>query len=110
MAARHRICTARHNINTRRVGTNKKRVLIARVKSQCPDPLTGQPILFRINARPGLSAIDRAINSAANFAGLISIADEDFIAITRIDQDTGEVAERKIAATPAPARPPSRDK
>src|SRR6266542_250058 len=62
-------------------------------------------MLSWIDTRPGHSAIDRPIHAASNFASLISIADEDFISIARIDQDTGEIAERKIATPPAPVCP-----
>src|SRR6266508_2840686 len=62
-------------------------------------------MLSGIDTRPGHPAIDRPIHAATNFASLISIADEDFIPIARIDQDTGEIAERKIATPPVPVCP-----
>src|SRR5688500_1409256 len=75
-----------------------------RIDRECPDPLAGNSALFRINARPRCSTIDRAINASANLASLISIAHKDLVAVLRVYQNTGEVSVRKIAAPASPAR------
>src|SRR5256885_1121193 len=52
--------------------------------------------------RPAIVTPLAAINPAADFGNLIRIADENLIAIARIDQNAGEIPERKIAAADLP--------
>src|SRR5438874_4158306 len=82
--------------------TNEEHILIVRIKCQRPNPLAGQALVFWINACPRLPRVRAAINPAADFGNLIRIADENLIAIARIDQNTGEITERKIAAADLP--------
>src|SRR2546423_4451590 len=83
--------------------SDEESVLIARIESQGPNPLTGQSLYFRINARPRCTPIDCSIDAASNFTSLVGVANEDFIAVPRVDQDAGKIAERKITTAPAPA-------
>src|SRR6266498_5136769 len=62
-------------------------------------------MLFWINARPRRSGVDSPIHTAADFASLISVAGEDFIAVARVDQDARKVTERKITSPATPVRP-----
>src|SRR5205085_10633201 len=82
--------------------TDKKYVLIVRIKGQGPDPLTRQMLVFWIDARPRLARVRAAKDSAANVSLLVRIADENLIAIARIDQNAGEVAVWKIHAADFP--------
>jgi hypothetical protein len=47
--------------------------------------------------RAQLARIRAAINTAADFGDLVSIAGKYLIAVARIDQNAGEIAERQIA-------------
>src|SRR5437868_15326580 len=82
--------------------TDKKYVLIVRIKGQGPDPLTRQMLVFWIDARPRLARVRAAKDSAANVSLLVRIADENLIAIARIDQTAGEVAVWKTPAADFP--------
>src|ERR1043165_3571136 len=86
--------------------TDEEHILIVRIKRQCPDPLARQTLVFRVDACPRLTRVRAAINSAANCSNLIRIADEDLIAVARIDQNAGEIAERKITAANLPGGAP----
>src|SRR5437763_11090404 len=82
--------------------TDEKVALSVRIERHSPDSLTRQMLVFRINARPRLACVRAAKHSAANVSFLIRIADEDLVAIARIDQNTGKVAIWKIAAADFP--------
>src|SRR5215213_4438623 len=73
-----------------------------RVKRQRPDSLTRKTSVLWIDSRPGLSGVSAAINAAADLTDLVCIANEYLVAIARVDQNAGEVSERKIAATNSP--------
>src|SRR6267378_5240175 len=82
--------------------SHEESVLIARIESQGPDPLTGQSLHFRINARPRRTPIDRSIDAASDFACLIRVTGEHFVAVPGVDQDARKIAEGKIPTAPAP--------
>src|SRR4051812_1282348 len=84
--------------------SDEEHVLIVRIKRQRPDSLARQPSALGIDSRPRQSGISGAINTAADFSDLISVAREDLVAVTRIDQDAREIAERQIAAPDFPRR------
>src|SRR5258705_5011730 len=85
---------------------HKQHVLILCVKGKRPNTLTRQASLFRVDTGPRNTAIHRAKDTATDLTCLVSIPHKDFVAIAGIDQDTGEIAERKIATAPAPAHAP----
>src|SRR5688572_20295600 len=82
--------------------TDKQHVLIVGIKRQRPDSLTRKTIALRIDSRPRLASIRAAVNTTADLADLVCIANEYLVAITRVDQDAGEVAERKIPTANSP--------
>src|SRR5687767_4118053 len=84
--------------------TYKQHVLIVGIKRQRPDSLTGKTVALRVDSRPRLARIRAAINTASDLSDLVCIANEYLVAITRVDQDAGEVTERKIAAANSPRR------
>src|SRR6185436_7049976 len=84
--------------------TDEQSVLIARIESERPNPLTRQAVFFRVNARPGLAGVHRTVNSTADFTGLVSVARKQFVTVAWIDQNTCEVAERQIATATGPVR------
>src|SRR5882724_1318449 len=84
----------------------KQHVLVLCVKCKRPNTLARQASLFRVNTSPGNTAIHRAKDTATDLTCLVSIPHKDFVAIAGIDQNTGEIAERKIATAPTPAHAP----
>src|SRR5688572_28666262 len=82
--------------------TYKQHVLIVCIKRQRPDSLTRKTIALRIDSRPRLTRIGSPINTAADLADLVCIANEYLVAVTRVDQDAGEVTKRKITTANSP--------
>ena len=93
---------ARDHIDARGMRSDKQRVLIARVNCQGPNAHARQVQITRVDALPRHARISRTEDPTAFIARLISIPGEDLIRVTRIDQDTGEIAVRQIASAARP--------
>src|SRR6185369_2308737 len=59
---------------------------------------------FRIDSRPRVACVRAPVDAATNFSDLIRVAHKDLVAIARVYQNAGEVAERKISAAYSPRR------